>query len=81
MSLSNRGQLGQALRQLQRRAAGQAQQAVAPRTITADRVVLSVSQTDPGRQEAMGQYVDITEAGIAPASREGLLHLFPEPRT
>lgn len=46
-------------------APGQAQQAVAPRTITADRVVLSVSQTDPGRQEAMGQYVDITEAGIS----------------
>jgi SAM-dependent methyltransferase len=46
-------------------APGQAQQAVAPRTITADRVVLSVSQTDPGRQEAMGQYVDITEGSIA----------------
>jgi SAM-dependent methyltransferase len=46
-------------------APGQAQQAVAPRSITADRVVLSVSQTDPGRQEAMGQYVDITEAGIS----------------
>jgi SAM-dependent methyltransferase len=46
-------------------APGQAQQAVAPRSITADRVVLSVSQTDPARQEAMGQYVDITEAGIA----------------
>ena len=46
-------------------APGRAQQTVAPRTITADRVVLSVSQTDPGRQEAMGQYVDITEAGIA----------------
>lgn len=46
-------------------APGQAQQSVAPRTIAADRVVLSVSQTDPGRQEAMGQYVDITEAGIA----------------
>jgi SAM-dependent methyltransferase len=45
-------------------APGRAQQSVAPRTITADRVVLSVSQTDPGRQEAMGQYVDITEAGI-----------------
>ncbi|WP_426571764.1 class I SAM-dependent DNA methyltransferase [Aquihabitans sp. McL0605] len=43
---------------------GRAQEAVAPRTITADRVVLSVSQTDPGRQEALGQYVDITEAGI-----------------
>src|SRR6478752_9879855 len=46
-------------------APGQAQQSVAPRTIAADRVVLSVSQTDPGRQEAMGQYVDITEQGIA----------------
>jgi SAM-dependent methyltransferase len=46
-------------------APGQAQQAVEPRTITADRVVLSVSQTDPGRQEAMGQYIDITEAGIS----------------
>ncbi len=38
--------------------------AVAPRTITADRVVLSVSRSDPERQEALGQYVDITEAGI-----------------
>ena len=37
---------------------------VAPRTITADRVVLSVSRSDPDRQEALGQYVDITEAGI-----------------
>ena len=46
-----------------RRPAGP-EQSVAPRTITADRVVLSVSQTDPDRQEAMGQYVDITEAGI-----------------
>jgi ubiquinone/menaquinone biosynthesis C-methylase UbiE len=42
---------------------GRAEQSVAPRTITADRVVLSVSQTVPERQEAMGQYVDITEAG------------------
>lgn len=37
---------------------------VAPRTITADRVVLSVSRTDPATQEAMGQHVDITEQGI-----------------
>jgi len=42
----------------------QAEQAVSPRTITADRVVLSVSRSDPDRQEALGQYVDITEAGI-----------------
>lgn len=45
-------------------APGRVQEAVSPRTITADRVVLSVSRTDPDRQEAMGQYVDITEAGI-----------------
>jgi len=38
--------------------------AVAPRRITADRVVLSVSQSDPDHQEVVGQYVDITEAGI-----------------
>jgi SAM-dependent methyltransferase len=38
---------------------------VEPRTIAADRVVLSVSRADPVSQEAMGQYVDITEAGIA----------------
>jgi len=37
---------------------------VVPREITADRVVLSVSRSDPDAQEAMGQYVDITEAGI-----------------
>ena len=43
---------------------GRAEEAVSPRTITADRVVLSVSRTDPDRQEALGQYVDITEAGI-----------------
>jgi SAM-dependent methyltransferase len=36
---------------------------VAPRTIAADRVVLSVSRSDPERQEAQGQYVEITEAG------------------
>ena len=43
---------------------GRVADAVSPRTITADRVVLSVSRSDPDRQEAMGQYVDITEAGI-----------------
>jgi ubiquinone/menaquinone biosynthesis C-methylase UbiE len=43
---------------------GRVVDAVAPRTIAADRVVLSVSRSDPDRQEAMGQYVDITEAGI-----------------
>lgn len=43
---------------------GRVVEAVAPRTIAADRVVLSVSRSDPERQEAMGQYVDITEAGI-----------------
>jgi ubiquinone/menaquinone biosynthesis C-methylase UbiE len=45
-------------------APGRAQEAVTPRTIAADRVVLAVSRTDPERQEALGQYVDITEAGI-----------------
>ncbi|QXC63123.1 class I SAM-dependent methyltransferase [Aquihabitans sp. G128] len=38
--------------------------AVAPRRVTADRVVLSVSRNDPSSQEVLGQYVDITEAGI-----------------
>ncbi len=38
--------------------------AVVPRRVTADRVVLSVSQSDPDHQEVLGQYVDITEAGI-----------------
>lgn len=38
---------------------------VEPRTIAADRVVLSVSRADPARQEALGQYVDITEQGIS----------------
>lgn len=45
--------------------AGRAEQQVTPRAITADRVVLSVSRSDPDSQEALGQYVDITEAGIA----------------
>jgi SAM-dependent methyltransferase len=43
---------------------GRVVDAVAPRTISADRVVLSVSRSDPDRQEALGQYVDITESGI-----------------
>jgi SAM-dependent methyltransferase len=37
--------------------------AVTVRSITADRVVLSVSTSDPAAQRAEGQYVDITEAG------------------
>ena len=37
---------------------------VTPRTVTADKVVLSVSHSDPARQEIVGQFVDITEAGI-----------------
>lgn len=37
---------------------------VALRRIAADRVVLSVSQSEPDHQEVVGQYVDITEAGI-----------------
>lgn len=44
--------------------ASPANDAVTPRRVTADRVVLSVSRSDPGRQEVQGQYVDITEAGI-----------------
>ncbi|MEZ5183859.1 MAG: class I SAM-dependent methyltransferase [Acidimicrobiales bacterium] len=44
--------------------ADEAQASVEPRAIAADRVVLSVSRTDPARQEAMGQHVDITEQGI-----------------
>lgn len=38
--------------------------AVSPREVTADKVVLSVSRSDPASQEVLGQYVDITEAGI-----------------
>jgi SAM-dependent methyltransferase len=37
---------------------------VEARTVTADKVVLSVSRSDPDAQELSGQYVDITEAGI-----------------
>jgi SAM-dependent methyltransferase len=37
--------------------------AVTVRSITADRVVLSVSTSDAAGQRAEGQYVDITEAG------------------
>ena len=36
---------------------------IAVRSVTADRVVLSVSTSDPAGQRAEGQYVDITEAG------------------
>ena len=43
---------------------GRVTEEVAPRRITADRVVLSVSRSDPATQEALGQHVDITEAGI-----------------
>ena len=38
--------------------------AVTPRRVTTDQVVLSVSQSEPERQEVFGQYVEITEAGI-----------------
>lgn len=37
--------------------------AVTVKSVTADRVVLSVSTSDPATQRAEGQYVDITEAG------------------
>jgi len=37
---------------------------VEARTVTADKVVLSVSRSDRAAQELSGQYVDITEAGI-----------------
>jgi len=36
---------------------------VTVRSVQADRVVLSVSTSDPGDQRAEGQYVDITETG------------------
>lgn len=38
--------------------------AVTPKHVTADHVVLSVSRHDPERQEVIGQFVDITESGI-----------------
>lgn len=41
-----------------------ANDAVTPREMSADHVVLSVSRSEPMRQEVQGQYVDITEAGI-----------------
>ena len=44
--------------------AGQPSNVVEPKAMTADRVVLSVSRSDPDRQLVQGQYVDITEAGI-----------------
>jgi hypothetical protein len=36
---------------------------VTVRSIGVDRVVLSVSQHDPGEQRADGQYIELTEAG------------------
>ena len=41
-----------------------AAEAVVPKHVTADKVVLSVSRHDPVSQEVIGQYVDISEAGI-----------------
>jgi len=38
--------------------------AVSTRQVSVDRVVLSVSRTDPAGQQVHGQYVDITEAGV-----------------
>lgn len=38
---------------------------VEPREVTTDKVVLSVTRSRPESQEVMGQYVDITEEGIA----------------
>lgn len=38
--------------------------AVAPKLVAADQVVLSVSRQDPDRQEVIGQYIDISETGI-----------------
>jgi len=43
---------------------GAAADVVTTRRVTANQVVLSVSRSDPDRQEVQGQYVDITEAGI-----------------
>ena len=36
---------------------------VGVRSLSADRVVLSVDTTDPGAQRSEGQYVEFTEAG------------------
>ena len=44
--------------------ADQVRSSVTPRTIDADRVVLSVSRSDPSTQLAQGQYVDISTGGI-----------------
>lgn len=38
---------------------------VAPKEVTADRVVLSVVRSRPEERELIGQYIDITESGIA----------------
>ena len=37
---------------------------VVPHTVSADRVVLSVTRSAPDDQTLLGQYIDITEAGI-----------------
>lgn len=37
---------------------------VVPRTVSADRVVLSVTRSPAGEQTLLGQYIDISEAGI-----------------
>lgn len=38
---------------------------VTPKQVTADKVVLSVSRSDPARQEIVGQFVDLTDgAGV-----------------
>jgi SAM-dependent methyltransferase len=42
----------------------QAASVVEPTRVSADRVVLSVSRSDPGRRLVQGQFVDITEGGI-----------------
>lgn len=37
--------------------------AITPRRVTVDQVVLSVSRSDPARQEVQGQYIELTEGG------------------
>jgi SAM-dependent methyltransferase len=66
-------------------AAAEANGNVTVRSITADRVVLAISQTDPVRQSALGQYVEISESGgirlrpwqirfAAPAELDNMAH-------
>lgn len=42
---------------------GQQASSVSVRSVTVDRVVLSVSTSQPGEQRAEGQYIDLTESG------------------